>query len=96
MQIPPFLTVDQRVDYLYNRDYFERGSVTHEHAEQLSRLNFHYFLGYARNYRALVGRRQVQVSRKSPDDVFRVIDLDGKVSALDDQFQGVSVVVGNQ
>lgn len=82
VQIPPFLTVDQRVDYLYERGYFEPGSVTEEHAERLLRLNFHYFLGYARNYRALVGRRQVQVPRKTPDDVFRVIDLDAKVSAL--------------
>ena len=53
MQIPPFLTVEQRVDYLYDRNYFERGSVTDEHTRRLSGLNFHYFLGYARNYRAL-------------------------------------------
>lgn len=82
MQIPPFLTVEQRVDYLYDRNYFERGSVTDEHTRRLSGLNFHYFLGYARNYRALVGRGQVQVARKLSDDVFRVIDTDSQVSAL--------------
>lgn len=36
--VRPFLTVDQRVDYLYERGYFEPGSVTEEHAERLSRL----------------------------------------------------------
>lgn len=82
VQIPPFLTVEQRVDYLYDRDYFERGSVARAHTQRLGGLNFHYFLGYARNYRALVGRGQVQVSHKSPDDVFRVIDLDAQVAAL--------------
>lgn len=82
MQVPPFLTVSQRIDYLYDRSYFERASVTDHHAKRLAGLNFHYFLGYARNYRALVGRGQISVSHKSPDDVFRVIDMDTAVSAL--------------
>ena len=82
MQIPPFLTVEQRVDYLYDRNYFERSSIADQHAERLAGLNFHYFLGYARNYRALVGRGQISVSRRHPDDVFRVIDMDARVSGL--------------
>ncbi|MDO5092900.1 MAG: Abi family protein [Propionibacteriaceae bacterium] len=82
MQTPPFLTPEQRVDYLYDKDYFKHGSLTEQHVERLRGLNFHYFLGYARNYRALVGRGQINVSHKSPDHVFGVIDMDTRVSAL--------------
>lgn len=82
MSAPPFLTVEERVQYLYDREYFAHGSVDDTHRARLAETNFHYFLGYARNYRALVGRRQFQVDRKHPDDVFRVIDLDTRVSAL--------------
>ena len=38
VQIPPFLTVDQRVDYLYERGYFEPGSVTEEHVHETSKV----------------------------------------------------------
>lgn len=82
MSAPPFLTVEERVQYLYDREYFAHGTVNDTHRARLAETNFHYFLGYARNYRALVGRRQIQVDRKHPDDVFRVIDLDTRVSAL--------------
>lgn len=82
MTAPPFLTVEDRVQYLYDRQYFVVGSVSEEHRARLAQTNFHYFLGYARNYRALVGRGQVHVAEKHPDDVFRIIDLDARVSAL--------------
>lgn len=82
MPATPFLTVEERVQYLYEREYFETGTVGDEHRSRLAAVNFHYFLGYARNYRALVGRQQVQVSAKHPDDVFRVVDLDARVSSL--------------
>ncbi|MDO5661304.1 MAG: Abi family protein, partial [Brachybacterium sp.] len=82
MSAPPFLTVEERVQYLYDREYFAPGTVDDTHRARLAETNFHYFLGYARNYRALVGRQQVQVTQKHPDDVFRVIDLDARVSAL--------------
>lgn len=82
VQTPPFLSVAQRVRYLYDRQYFEEGTVTDKHAVRLEEVNFHYFLGYARNYRALVGRKLIDVDRKSPDDVFRVIDADARMSAL--------------
>lgn len=82
MSSPPYLTVAQRVEYLYSNNFFDDGTITQVHIKRLAAMNFHYFLGYARNYRALVGRRQIRVSRKTPDDVFTVIDLDTKVAAL--------------
>lgn len=82
MSAAPLLTVKERVQYLYDREYFACGTVDDALRARLAETDFHYFLGYARNYRALIGRQQVQVAQKHPDDVFRVIDLDARVSAL--------------
>lgn len=79
---PPFLDIDGRVQYLYDRDYFDRGTITEEHRERLSRLNFHYFLGYARNYRMLISRGRVGSGSKQPDQVFSLIERDHEVSEL--------------
>lgn len=78
----PFLTPDQRVEYLYERDYFPPGSLTEENRSQLEQINFHYFLGYARNYRMLVRRGLIPAKEKAPDDVFAVIEHDHRVSDL--------------
>lgn len=78
----PFLDLDGRVRYLYERDYFPDGTLTDAHRVQLEKLNFHYFLGYARNYRMLVGQGRVQRSEKNPDDVFALIERDHQVSRL--------------
>lgn len=75
----PFLDVEQRVEYLYARDYFNPGTLTDEDKRRLSRINFHYFLGYARNYRMLVGRNKI-LSDKSPSYVFSIIDKDHELS----------------
>lgn len=80
MIVPPFLTLEQPVDYLYEREYFSRGTISEDHKQRLAHLNFHYFLGYARNYRALVGRGTIERSLKAPDDVLRVVDYDMRVS----------------
>lgn len=45
----PCLTLEERVAYLYDREYFPTGAFTENHHEQLEHLNFHYFLGYAHN-----------------------------------------------
>lgn len=82
MPAPPFLDMDGRVQYLYDRDYFDRGSITEVHREKLSRLNFHYFLGYARNYRMLIGRGRVGSGSRQPDQVFSLIERDHEVSEL--------------
>ncbi|MFC6398007.1 Abi family protein [Luteococcus sanguinis] len=78
----PFLNLDGRVGYLYERGYFPRGSVTDEHRERLGSMNFHYFLGYARNYRMLTAQGLPCIQQPIPDDVFRVIDRDHEVAKL--------------
>lgn len=78
----PFLDLDDRVRYLYERDYFPAGTLTDEHRARLEKLNFHYFLGYARNYRMLVGRGLIDRCQKDPDDVFELIEMDHKVAGL--------------
>lgn len=78
----PFLTADQRVTYLYERGYFPAGSVRDEHRARLSTINFHYFLGYARNYRLIASMGSSLVSNSTPDDVFRIIDHEHEVAQL--------------
>ena len=82
MQPPPYLDVAGRVNYLYAREYFDQGSITDADAARLATVNFHYFLGYARNYRALTGRNQIALGSRRPVDVFNLIDLDAEVSTL--------------
>lgn len=82
MTVPPFLTADQQVEYLYDKNYVERGSITAAEKNRLEELNFHHLLGYARNYRALLGRGQVEVDSRSLSDVLGVLDEDTQLSAL--------------
>lgn len=82
MTVPPFLTADQQVEYLYDKNYVERGSITEADKNRLAELNFHHLLGYARNYRALPGRGQVEVASRSLSDVLGVLDGDAQLSAL--------------
>ncbi|AEX39031.1 Abi family protein [Corynebacterium pseudotuberculosis] len=70
--------------------------TTRQHARQLTRqalaqkvahqsglepMKFHYFLGYARNFRELYFDGKLP-GRKTPDRVFRLIDVDAKVSEV--------------
>lgn len=84
MQPTPFLDVGERVQYLHDRGYFNKSAVTDSDRARLANINFHYFLGYARNYRALVGRKEIAVTeaQKRPEDVFKLIELDAEVSAV--------------
>ncbi|HJE84065.1 MAG TPA: Abi family protein [Corynebacterium amycolatum] len=77
----PYLSPDDRVKYLYERNYFPAGSLTDSHIGRLGYLNFHYYLGYARNYRVLVDSERIP-GPKDPDDVFGIIDLDHELSEL--------------
>lgn len=77
----PFLTVEERVNYLYVKDYFSKNSFSEDDVKRLSSMNFHYFLGYARNFRGLCKDRKL-VGTKSPSRVFRLIDVDAKVSEI--------------
>lgn len=75
----PFLTLDERVAYLGAKHYLF-GSVPSEAARQrLDALNFHYFLGYARNYRLLGSRQQVPTDN-TLDRILTIVDLDRLLS----------------
>lgn len=79
---PPFLNLNERIEYLYRQEYFEKASISDDDAARIDQLNFHYFLGYARNYRMLVGRGLVGASTKKISDVFAIIDQDHTVSEI--------------
>jgi hypothetical protein len=77
--VPPFLPLDERIGYLTRKKYLF-GSVPSETArERLGRINFHYFLGYARNYR-LLGTSGLVPTDDALDRVFAVIDADRAVA----------------
>lgn len=80
--VPPYLTLDEQIRYLYERDYFPTGSINEVHRERLAYLNFHYFLGYARNYRMIANNSLTDNPHKHPDRVFEIIDRDEAVSTL--------------
>lgn len=78
---PPFLSLEERVEYLYKKDYFARGSLAENDITRLESMNFHYFLGYARNFRELHFDGKLK-GGKTPDRVFRLIDVDARVSEI--------------
>ena len=78
---PPFLTLDDRVDYLSKKDYFAPGSLTDHDVARLDAMNFHYFLGYARNFRELYFAGKMK-GPKTPAHVFHLIDVDAEVSEV--------------
>lgn len=67
----PYLTLENRADYLVDRGYMEKGELSADAKAFLGRTNFHYFLGYARNFRKL--RREGRV--EGNDRIDRVIEL---------------------
>lgn len=76
---PPFLTVEGRIDYLTRKNYLFGSVPTDSARERLAVINFHYLLGYARNYRALASQSLV------PQDdvltrVLAIVDADREVS----------------
>jgi abortive infection bacteriophage resistance protein len=76
----PYLTLEQRVEYLKSHNYVFTENVSDDVRAYLWRVNFHYFLGYARNFRRLVIDSRVQ-SDPSLDHVVRIIELDQRVAA---------------
>lgn len=80
--VPPHLPKDnQRLQYLVDKQYFGTGLLNSEQVEQLSLVNFHYFLGYARNY-AKLHDLGVFTGPRDPQHVFDLISLDQKVASL--------------
>ena len=80
--VPPHLPKDsQRIEYLRNKGYFGETPFGDELLAQLSHINFHYFLGYARNYARLY-ELGIFKGKRDPQHVFDLISLDQKVATL--------------
>ena len=75
----PYLTPIQRAEYLVDRGYIDSGELSDEATSFLGRTNFHYFLGYARNFRRL--RRDGLIEGDDRiDRVIEMVRLDHEVS----------------
>ncbi|MEV8267362.1 Abi family protein [Microbacterium sp. NPDC076911] len=75
----PYLTPEKRTAYLVDRGYIESGELSDEAKSFLARTNFHYFLGYARNFRKL--RRDGLIDGDDRiDRVIRMVQLDHQIS----------------
>ena len=78
---PPFLSLDDRVEYLYTKHYFPKDSITEPDRHRLGEINFHYFIGYARNFRMLHDQQLIDTP-KTPSQVFDIIDTETEISIL--------------
>jgi len=75
----PYLTPQKRVDYLVERGYIEDDTLSTAAEAFLAQTNFHYFLGYARNFRKL--RREGEISGDVRiDRVIEMVKIDHEVS----------------
>lgn len=75
----PYLSPQQRAEYLVKRGYIEAGELSDDAHTFLKRTNFHYFLGYARNFRKL--RREGLIDGDDRiDRVIQMVKLDHEVS----------------
>lgn len=77
----PFLPPDQQEDYLRSHEMIEGPALSQEESDWLGTVNFHYFLGYARNYRALIGRKEIP-GPKSFSDIRSVVTAEADLSAF--------------
>ncbi|MFJ4254762.1 Abi family protein [Microbacterium sp. NPDC090003] len=74
-----YLTPEERAEYLVDRGYIEAGELSDEAKAFIGRTNFHYFLGYARNFRKL--RRDGLIEGDDRiDRVIQMVRLDHAVS----------------
>lgn len=75
----PFLTTPERIAYLEKKKYLFGTRPSDTDTERLGSMNFHYFLGYARNYRSLVTQDRI-----SPHDVLHhvldIVELDHELA----------------
>lgn len=78
---PPFLSLNDRVEYLYEKHYFPNDSFSELDRLLLEKINFHYFIGYARNFRMLHDQQMINCP-KEPSQVFKIIEMDTQISAL--------------
>ena len=78
---PPYLSIGEKQQYMVDRGYICDPSLTEASRAFLERFNFHYFLGYARNYRALAGAQTIPKAQKL-DSIIDIVRLDQKLSVL--------------
>lgn len=76
----PYLSVEERVEFLLEKGYTQETEASDEVREFLRHINFHHFLGYARNYGALASRGQI-AEEPTLQGIVDVILLDQRVSA---------------
>lgn len=75
----PYLTSEQRTEYLVRRGYVELGELSDDAKSFLGRTNFYYFLGYARNFRKLRHDGLIDGDDRI-DRVIQMVQLDHEVS----------------
>lgn len=82
MSTPPHLPKkDQKLKYLGDKGYFGSADLNDTQVEILTNINFHYFLGYARNY-GMLHDRGIFGGDRDPQHVFDLIALDQEVASL--------------
>ena len=82
MSIKPYLTTpEQKAALIKQKGYFGNVPLTDDQTSSLDHINFHYFLGYAKNY-GMLQRRGIYSGAPNPQDVFDLIDIDRQISAL--------------
>lgn len=79
--VPPYLTLDDRLDYLARKNYLFGSVASAEDVEQMGRMNFHYFLGYARNYRMLAEQGAVPKD-DALHHMLAIVDADRELAAI--------------
>lgn len=77
---PPYLSIDEKIKYLDERHYFPLETITEDDRTRLGAINFHFFIGYARNFRYLHDNDAIHVP-KTASEVFKIMDCDAEMSA---------------
>lgn len=82
MSTKPYLTTpEQKAALINQKGYFGDTPLTDDQTASLDNINFHYFLGYAKNY-GMLQRRGIYDGVPNPQDVFDLIDIDRQISVL--------------
>lgn len=81
MSVIPFLTVDERAQYLIDKGYTRETEVSESVRDHLAHNNFHHFLGYARNYGSLISQGRID-EEFSLEQLVDIISADKEVSVI--------------
>lgn len=77
----PFLGLQEREKFLREHNMIDDKKLSDEDRLWLETVNFHYLMGYARNYRAMARQRIVE-GPKSFADIRSILDVEVKFSAF--------------